>query len=67
MIKTIYFKLYNSKRNKFLHKKINICGNIYNHLIALNKKYYKLFKKRPNKYKIQKHITKLKKQKKYSY
>ena len=67
MIKTLSFKLYNSRKNKYLHQKIDISGKIYNHLIALNRKYYNLFKKRPSKYQIQKHITKLKKLKKYTF
>ena len=67
MIQTICIKLYKSRKNKFFHQKINVAGKIYNHIIALNKKYYKLFKKRPNKYQMQKHLTKLKKLKKYEF
>ncbi len=46
---------------------IDISANIYNHLIALHKRYYKLFGKKPNKYAIQKHLTKLKKLKRYEF
>lgn len=46
---------------------INIAGVIYNHCIALHKRYYKLFCKSLNIYALQKHITKLKKLKKYEY
>ena len=67
MIKTLSFKLYKSRKNKFLHQKIDVSGIMYNHIIALNKRYYKLFRKRPSKYQIQKHITKLKKLEKYSF
>ena len=61
MIQTLCFKLYNSKKNKCIHQKIDIAGEIYNHLIAFLKRHYKLLKKRPNKYQLQKHLTKLKK------
>ncbi|STY72147.1 transposase, IS605 OrfB family [Megamonas hypermegale] len=59
-MKTYCFKLYKAKRNKKLHKVINIAGIIYNHCIALHKRYYRLFKKSLNIYKLQKHLTKLK-------
>ena len=67
VVKTYCFKLYKAKRNKKLHKVINIAGIIYNHCIALHKRYYRLFKKSLNIYKLQKHLTKLKKIGKFSY
>ena len=42
-------------------------GLIYNHTIALHKRYYKLYGKSLNKYALQKHITKLKRQENYSF
>lgn len=67
VVKTYCFKLYKAKRNKKLHKVINIAGIIYNHCIVLHKRYYRLFKKSLNIYKLQKHLTKLKKIGKFSY
>lgn len=67
VVKTYCFKLYKAKRNRKLHKVINIAGIIYNHCIALHKRYYRLFKKSLNIYKLQKHLTKLKKIGKFSY
>ena len=67
MIKTYCFKLYSSKRNKKLHKQINAACLIYNHCIALHKRYYRLFKKNLNIYKLQKHLTKIKRISKFSY
>ena len=67
MIKTYKYKLYHSKKNKHLNEQTKICGNIYNHCIALHYKYYKMYKKHLNKYQLQKHITKLKKLDKYSF
>ena len=64
---TYSFKLYCAKRNKKLHNSINLSGHIYNHLIALHKRYYRLYGKHLHIYKIQKHITTLKRTKRYSY
>jgi putative transposase len=66
-VKTYCFKLYQSKRNKKLHRSINIAGSIYNHLIALHKRYYRLYGKSLNANKLMKHITKLKKKKRFAY
>ena len=66
-VRTYRFKLYKSKRNRKLHKQINTAGLIYNHCIALHKRYYKLFGKSLNLYQLQKHITKLKKISKFAY
>ena len=66
-MKTYCFKLYQSKHNRKLHGSINIAGSIYNHLIALHKRYYRLYGKSLSATKLQKHITKLKKQKRFAY
>ncbi len=67
MIRTYKYKLYRTKRLKHLHKTINIAGVIYNHSIALHKRYYRLFGKNLNRYQLQKHLTKLKKLPKYQF
>jgi putative transposase len=64
---TYCYKLYRAKRNKKLHKAINIAGCIYNHCIALHRRYYRLYGKHLSANKLKVHITKLKKTKKYSY
>ena len=64
-MKTYKFKLYKSKDNRKLHRQINAAGSIYNHCIALHKRYYKIFKKHLNLYKLMKHIAKLRKRTKY--
>jgi len=65
MRKTFQYKLYQAKRNKHLHRQIDIAAGIYNHCIALHKRYYRLYGKFLNKYQLQKHITGLKKQEKF--
>jgi len=67
MIKTFKYKLYNSKRNKHIVRQIELASNIYNHCIALHKRYYRLFKKSLSMYELQKHITKLKARAKYKH
>lgn len=61
------YKLYKSKKNKRLHKQINVAANIYNHCIALHKRYYRMYGKFLHKYQLQKHITKLKKQSRFQH
>ncbi len=64
-MKTYKFKLYQHKRNKHLQLIINAASNIYNHCIALHKRYYRLFGKHLNKNKLQKHIAKLRNKNEY--
>lgn len=67
MIKTYKFKLFSARRNKKLQNKINVAGLIYNHCIALHKRYWHLYHKSLNLYALQKHITKIKKIKRFEY
>jgi putative transposase len=60
-MKTLKFKLYNHKRNRFLKRSINAAGVIYNHCIALHRRYYRMFKKHLNCAQLQAHIAKLRK------
>ena len=64
-MKTYKFKLYKTKQNRCIHWQINASGSIYNHCIALHKRYYKMFGKHLNVYKLMKHIAKLRKRIKY--
>ena len=60
-MKTLKFKLYSHKRNKYLKRSINAAGVIYNHAIALHRRYYLMWGKHLNCAKLQKHIAKLRK------
>ena len=64
-MKTYKFKLYQTRKNKYLHSCINASGSIYNHCIALHKRYYRMFGKHLNQYRLMKHIAKLRKGIKY--
>jgi putative transposase len=67
IVKTYKFKLYRQKKNRLLHQQIDIAGLIYNHCIALHRKYYSLTGKSLNKFVLMKHITKLKKLDRYQH
>jgi len=60
-MKTLKFKLYSHKRNKYLKRTINAAGIIYNHCIALHKRYYRMWGKHLNCAKLQSHIAQLRK------
>ncbi|MGC9504507.1 RNA-guided endonuclease InsQ/TnpB family protein [Baaleninema sp.] len=60
-MKTLKFKLYNHKRNRHLKCIVNASGTIYNHCIALHRRYYRMWGKHLNCSKLQKHIAKLRK------
>jgi putative transposase len=64
-MKTLKFKLYQHKRNRFLKRSINAAGVIYNHCIALHKRYYRRWGKHLNCAKLQAHIAKLRKRKEF--
>ena len=67
MMKTFKFKLYQSHRNKKLHRQINAAGLAYNHCVKLHKRYYRLYHTGLKKARLQKHITKLKKIPRFDY
>jgi len=60
-MRTLRFKLYEHKRNKYLKRMINASGVIYNHCIALPSRYYKMWGKHLSCTKLQSHIAKLRK------
>ncbi|AFY99744.1 RNA-guided endonuclease InsQ/TnpB family protein [Calothrix sp. PCC 6303] len=60
-MKTLKFKLYAHKRDRHLKRTINAAGVIYNHCIALHKRYYRMWGKHLNCAKLQSHIAKLRK------
>jgi len=61
------YKLYTAKRNVRLHHQINIGGVIYNHCIALHKRYYRLYGKYLAPSRLKAHVAKLKKRPKYAW
>lgn len=66
-IRTYKFKLYNSKKNKKLQHQLWVACKVYNHCIALHKRYWHLYHKSLNKFQLQNYLAKLKKIPKYQY
>ncbi|AVH70949.1 RNA-guided endonuclease InsQ/TnpB family protein [Nostoc sp. 'Lobaria pulmonaria (5183) cyanobiont'] len=64
-MKTLKFKLYQHKRNRYLKASINAAGVIYNYCIALHKRYYRMWGKHLNCAKLQAHIAKIRKRKEF--
>ena len=60
-MRTLKFKFYQHKRNRHLKRSINAAGVIYNHCIALHRRYYRMWGKHLNCARLQKHIAKLRK------
>lgn len=60
-MKTLKFKLYNHKRNRYLKQQINAAAQIWNYCIAIHKRYYRMFKKHLSCAKLQAHIAKRRK------
>ncbi len=68
MYLTYKYKLYSRcDRNKYIHRDIDAFAQVYNHFIALHKRYYRRFKKYPSKYTLKRHLTKLKKTIRFSH
>ena len=66
-MKTFCFKLYNSEHNNQLIRQMCIAALIYNHCIALHKRYYRLYGKHMTANNLKKHLTRLKRTKRFAY
>ena len=66
-MKTYKFKIYTSKKNKKLQYQLWVACKVYNHCIALHKRYWKLYHKSLNRFRLNRHITNLKKLDKFAY
>jgi putative transposase len=57
---TYKYQMYqNDSDNKKLHQQIDVAGIIWNHAIALHKRYFQMYNKHLNKFQLQKHLAKL--------
>lgn len=57
-MKAFKFKVYQSKKNRRLHRRISLAGMVYNHCIALHKRYYRIYKKYPSYVRMAAHFKK---------
>jgi putative transposase len=53
------FKLFECKRLKHLHRTIDVSAEIWNHAVALHRRYYRLFRKTLPESKLKSHLAKL--------
>lgn len=65
VIRTFKYRLYECDRNKHLHRSINASAQIWNHALALQKRYFRMFRKYIHKFAMMRHIAKLRKRNEY--
>ncbi len=53
------FRMYENSKNHRLHRLVTTATRIWNHCVAFQKTYYRLFKKHCNKFALMKHVAKL--------
>lgn len=61
------FQLYQSKRLRHLHAKIDLAAEIHNHLIQVQKRYYRRFRGYLGYYRLKRHLTKLKRWRRFAH
>lgn len=65
---TYKYKMYSlCDRNKYLHYEIDAFAEVYNHFIALHKRYYRRFGKYPSKFTMINHLAKLKRTTRFAH
>lgn len=62
MRRAFVFQLYRSKRLAHLHGQIDLAADIYNHLIAVQKRYYRRYHGYISYFRLKRHVTRLKRQ-----
>lgn len=67
LTRTYKVKLYRAKKNRHLHQQIDLAGLVYNHCIALHRRYYRLTGKSLSQSDLMRHLTKLKKLPRYAH
>jgi putative transposase len=65
--RTFKYRLYHNRRDKLLHQRIDIAGLIWNHMVALQRRYYRLTGKYIGRYKMQKHLAKLRRSPRFAH
>lgn len=65
--RTYKFRLYENRGNKHLHCQINIAGIVWNHAIGLHNRYWRLTGQHLNKYRLAKHLCKLRWTNRYAH
>ena len=63
--RTYKYRLYTSKRNRHLHQQIDVAGIIWNHALALQRRYYRLTGKYIHKYQLMSHLATMRRSKRF--
>lgn len=63
--RTFKYRLYRSKRDVRLVAQIHVAASIWNHFVALTRRYYALYGKYPGLYALKRHLTKLRRESSY--
>ncbi len=66
-MKTYKFKLYSNHGNRQLHKTIDGHASVWNHCVALQRRYYGIYGKYISKFRLINHISKLKRLPRFAY
>ncbi len=66
-MKTYKFKLHSNHGNRELHKTIDGHAHVWNHFVALCRRYYAIYGKYPGKKSLMRHLTKLKRLPRYAH
>ena len=66
-MKTYKFKLYRNHGNRELHKTIDGHAHVWNHCVALQRRYYAIYGKYISKFRLINHISKLKRLPKFAH
>ena len=67
MIRAFRYKLYRSKRTRNLGRQLEVAREVWNRCIAIHRKYYSITGTYLNKFRLQKQITKWKKQDRFQH
>ena len=67
LMKTYKFKLYSNHGNRELHKTIDGHASVWNHCVALQRRYYAIYGKYISKFRLINHISKLKRLAKFAH
>ena len=67
MMKTYKFKMYSNHGNRELHKTIDGHAHVWNHCVALQRRYYAIYGKYISKFRLINHISKLKRLPKFAH
>ena len=59
-MKTLKFKLYSNHSNRELHQTIEGHASVWNHCVALQRRYHAMYKKYIHKFQLSNHVVKLK-------